>query len=222
MTAIVYFTPAAVVGTTDTTFKAMLPLTPESIKLAIEQRTVEFALRFGSVVYPRGVVPRTISFSSIFLSDPEDPLATRGSEPWRSPNEWVALFDRWMTDKFILKIRITETTINHSVFVSRFTPNFSGGLGDTPYDVEFTEFRESEIKPYSIGGSTHQATAKLTRQPLPVPKRYLVKPGDTLITISRRTLGDATRWGEIWALNRTLIANAPQVAAGVNLRIPSG
>jgi len=42
---------------------------------------------------------------------------------------------------------------------------------------------------------------------VPGKKTYTVKVGDTLTRIAGAQLGDATRWKEIWELNKERVAN---------------
>lgn len=60
--------------------------------------------------------------------------------------------------------------------------------------------------------------------PTPTPespaREYVVRPGDTLSRIARRTLGDAERWPEILEANRDVISNPSAIPVGVRLRIP--
>ncbi|MCA9248080.1 MAG: LysM peptidoglycan-binding domain-containing protein [Planctomycetales bacterium] len=58
-------------------------------------------------------------------------------------------------------------------------------------------------------------------QPSSKPLRnHRVNDGDTLETIARRYLGDATRWGEIFEANRTRLADPFQLPIGATLTIP--
>ena len=51
---------------------------------------------------------------------------------------------------------------------------------------------------------------------------YIVQPGDTLSTIAQRCYGDASRWSNIYALNRSVIgANPNLLFAGQVLSIPA-
>ena len=49
---------------------------------------------------------------------------------------------------------------------------------------------------------------------------YIVQPGDTLSSIARKTLGQASRWPEIASLNH--IQNPNSIFVGERLRLPSG
>ena len=48
----------------------------------------------------------------------------------------------------------------------------------------------------------------------------VVRPGDSLSLIARRTLGDANRWREIWDANRAQIPNPNVIQVGMVLQLP--
>ncbi len=54
----------------------------------------------------------------------------------------------------------------------------------------------------------------------PVPRFYVVRPGDTLSGIAQQQLGDASRWPEIFALNRDAISNPDLIFPGQVLVLP--
>jgi nucleoid-associated protein YgaU len=55
-----------------------------------------------------------------------------------------------------------------------------------------------------------------------VLKTYVVKANDTLSGIAKKQLGDADRWPEIFAANRTIVRNPDVIFPGMRLIIPSG
>ena len=58
--------------------------------------------------------------------------------------------------------------------------------------------------------------------PAAVPATYTVRPGDTLTSIAQATLGDGSRWRDIYALNQDQIANPNIIHAGQVLKLPNG
>lgn len=52
-------------------------------------------------------------------------------------------------------------------------------------------------------------------------KTVVVASGDTLSAIAKKQLGDADRWPEIFAANRTIVRNPDQIFPGMRLIIPS-
>ncbi len=55
----------------------------------------------------------------------------------------------------------------------------------------------------------------------PPPRVYTVRRGDTLSGIARKQLGDASRWPEIFELNRDVIDDPDQIFPGQVLLIPA-
>jgi len=74
-----------------------------------------------------------------------------------------------------------------------------------------SEEAERTVKPASTGGSESREMPAYT---------YVVEEGDTLVSIARRVLGDASRWREIYELNKGQIANPDVLYVGTKLRMP--
>jgi len=207
----------------DTSVSYTLPVTPQSIKLDVAQRTEEFPLRFGSVIFPKGVSPQGVAFDAFFpgpnMIDDDIVFKTGGGAGW-TPDKWVAQIRQWMIDRPDMALTVTETPIKMPVFIESFSPEWSGGFGDTNYSITFREFKLTEIRPWGAKATEGQSLKK--RAPLTKPATYVTKPGDTLMLISRKATGDATRWREVLALNKVLIPNPTSVGVGLTLRVPRG
>jgi len=52
-------------------------------------------------------------------------------------------------------------------------------------------------------------------------RTYTVRAGDSLYRIAGRLLGNSSRWGEIFELNRDIITNPRMLRIGWQLRIPA-
>ncbi len=52
------------------------------------------------------------------------------------------------------------------------------------------------------------------------PATYVVRPGDSMWEIAQNTLGDGTRWMELWAANRAKVPNPHALVIGTVLTIP--
>lgn len=210
----------------DTSVPWYLPVTPEEITLESEQRSDEFPLRSGSVIIPRGVKPRTISFDGFFPGDAmrDDDLVVVGTRGYLAPSTWVEQFTRWMQEKTPLSINISETPaslMNLPVFIESFKPSWSGGFGNVQYSIAFREIKDTEIKQYTAPAKEGKAPVR-TRHPIIRPRTYTVRAGDTLMLISKKTLGDATRWREFRTLNSALVTDPLALAVGTVLRVPRG
>jgi zinc D-Ala-D-Ala carboxypeptidase len=73
------------------------------------------------------------------------------------------------------------------------------------------------IRPPSIPSVSSSGAGS---QPASPPMSYVVQPGDTFWSIATRTLGDGSRWQEIWQLNKAQIPNPDSLQLGVTLSIP--
>ena len=54
----------------------------------------------------------------------------------------------------------------------------------------------------------------------PMPRQHLVTSGETLFTIAQRYYGDGARAGELYKVNRAVIANPDRLEVGTTLVIP--
>lgn len=57
-------------------------------------------------------------------------------------------------------------------------------------------------------------------QPTPVPRTYVVKPGDSLWGIAQSQLGSGLRWNEIYKLNMGTIQNPDLIFPGQTFKLP--
>lgn len=68
---------------------------------------------------------------------------------------------------------------------------------------------------------TPQATETEEDRPVPeTPKTYTVQSGDSLWKIAKKTLGDGSRWSEIYNLNTDKISNPDLIYPGQALTLP--
>ncbi|MCA8982061.1 MAG: LysM peptidoglycan-binding domain-containing protein [Planctomycetes bacterium] len=63
-------------------------------------------------------------------------------------------------------------------------------------------------------------SGRTTAEPVAAAGQYVVREGDSLWTISKKTLGKGSRWQEIHALNMDKLPRADAVRVGMVLRIP--
>lgn len=113
-------------------------------------------------------------------------------------------------------VKVTGTCINYSVYISSFKGKYSGGLGDFYYDIKFIIAREIKIyttKELKIGTSSktqRPASKKSNKKSTTGSKTttYTIKSGDTLSRIAQKKLGKASRYPEIYKLNKSKIEAA--------------
>ena len=91
---------------------------------------------------------------------------------------------------------------------------------DTPDPVALPARPVDRPRPQS--GSV-MGNALAARQDTPQPAGYVVSEGDSLWDIAIETMGDGTRWEELYEVNRNVIGDDPlRLRIGMRLRIPDG
>jgi LysM repeat protein len=198
------------------------PVNPERITCDTGNRILTFdVISLGEISLPRGRVPTRFSFEGFFPGEARrnDPMV----KSWRSPKELAGILSLWRNEGTKLRLLVTETPINHDVYFDgdgSFEHEWRGGHGDCWYSLRFVEARELIIR---TEGETAPAVAvgvQQTRPAPPAPKTYTVKPGDTLWGIAKQTLGDGSRWHEIYNNNVDVIGKDPNlIRPGQVLRI---
>jgi LysM repeat protein len=97
---------------------------------------------------------------------------------------------------------------------------------DSPAPATRTDSAVKAAAGASDASPTRRTPAKTEKKPATqeqtVPAgMYRVKSSDTLSTIAQRELGSASRWRELYELNRQQIDNPDRLRAGTLLRLPS-
>jgi len=200
------------------------PINPEKITCDTGNKIITFdIISLGEISLPRGRTPAKFTFEGFF------PGEARKNAPyvkdWRHPKELAGILSQWRNDGVKLRLLVTETPINHDVYFdgdNSFQHEWRGGYGDCWYSIRLVEAREMVI---SAEGEARQAIATTTstapaRPAPPPPKTYMVKPGDTLWMIAKKTLGDGSKWKDIYNANKSIIGADPNlIKPGQQLRI---
>lgn len=196
------------------------PVNPERIMCNTGNRILTFdVIAAGEFSLPRGRVPTRFSFEGFF------PGEARRNDPnvknWRSPKELTGILSLWRNEGTKLRLLVTETPINHDVYFDgdgSFEHEWRGGHGDCWYSIRLVEARELIVRIEEE--AVVSGTVSQTRPTPPPPKTYTVRPGDTLWAIAKRTLGDGSRWKEIYNNNASVIGKDPNIIVpGQVLRI---
>lgn len=198
------------------------PVNPERITCNTGNRILTFdVIALGEISLPRGRVPTRFSFEGFFPGEARKDLPM--VKGWRPPKELVGQLSAWRNEGTKLRLLVTETPINHDVYFDgdgSFEHEWRGGHGDCWYSLRFVEARELIIRAEGETAPAVAATTQQTRPVPPTPKTYTVKPGDTLWAIAKQTLGDGSRWREIYNNNVDVIGKDPNlIRPGQVLRI---
>ena len=203
------------------------PMLPEKINVHAGSLFQNYTiLVVGDISLPSGEELTGFSWDGIL------PGEARKNAPyiaeWRRPQEIQNLWSVYRAEKKKLRLMITETPINHDVYIQRYSIEYSGGYGDFAYNIYFTQAKD--LKVYASGasgeGSTTAATAENQPQgqerPSPPPATsYTVVKGDTLWGIAQKEMGSGSRYSELHEANRDVIGSDPNnIKPGQVLTIP--
>lgn len=100
----------------------------------------------------------------------------------------------------------------------RLSPGMIVKIPPLPQDIEARIAKDSTVK-NSV--KPEMASAKTAAGAAGSKRQYKVKSGDSLYKIAKDQLGDANRWKEILALNKTALKDDPTlIQVGQNLSLP--
>ena len=182
-------------------------------------------MAIGSVKLPYGEELTGFTWSGIF------PGESRRYAPyireWQTPHELERLLDTYRRREKKLRLLVTETAINHDVYIQRMTVKHAGGYGDYHYTINLVHAKDLMIQVSGNGEASD--TPPLANKPAdgmerpepPPATTHTVRSGDTLWRIAQRYLGAGSRYVEIFEANRDVIGSNPnRIFPGQVLAIP--
>lgn len=196
-----------------------LPVNPENVEIRREKliETKQLA-NIGEVDFPAGEKVKEITFSSFFPARYDPSYCRYPKIP--DPAHAMQLLTSWTASKKPVRLLITKTPVNVLVLVSAHVSEFRGGEpGDIYYTLTVRPWRQVRVQT-AASAQSGQARAVSRPDTKPVPKVYVVKPGDSLWKIARLHLGSGARWREIYAKNQKVIGPDPnRIRPGMRLVI---
>jgi hypothetical protein len=206
-----------------------LPMNPERITAQTGSKMQTFeVVNLGDISLPRGVVPTRFSWEGILPGEARKDTVFVKS--WQDPKEIAGQISLWRASGEKVRLLVTETPINHDCYIENFEHTWGGGYGDCQYRIELVQARDLIIytdAEWQAKGAQHPIlvafAGQVARPASPPPRTYTVKPGDTLWAIAKQTLGDGSRWREIYDANADVIGDDPDlIYPGQVFRIPGG
>lgn len=119
------------------------------------------------------------------------------------------------------KLLVTETPINHPVYLESYTMTYSGGFGDYDCDISFVHAKDLTVATEELKEAETTKPEVPAEQKRPEKKAessYTVKSGDCLWDIAQKKLGDGSRYKEIAELNG--VTNPDMILDGQVLLMP--
>lgn len=202
------------------------PMNPERVTCQTGAKLHTFeVIALGDITLPRGHVPTRFTWDGMLPGEVRKNAVY--VKNWRSPKEILGELSSWRMKGEKLRLLVTETPINHDVYIDTLQHTWGGGHGDAQYSITLVEARElvipteAERQAKQAGGQAIAPVPAAKRPAPPTPKTYTVKSGDTLYGIAKQVLGDGSRWQEIYSANTGAIGKDPNlIRPGQVLRIP--
>lgn len=194
------------------------PLNPERVTATTAARIQNYdSIQLGEFALPRGSTPVRFYWDGIFPGETrKDTFLVKS---WRDPKAIAGDLSGWRDTGTKLKLLVTETPINHDVYIQSFEHTWYGGHGDVQYSIELVQARDIIIldDATALGNDSSGSS-----RPVPAPpKTYVVKAGDNLWAIAKKNLHSGARADEIYALNKDVIGpDKNLIRPGQVLRLP--
>ncbi|MBW2672128.1 MAG: LysM peptidoglycan-binding domain-containing protein [Deltaproteobacteria bacterium] len=180
-------------------------------------------INLGDVDFPVGDERTGISFASFFPRDYDPSYCQYAGIP--SPEEAIGRLIAWRTAGKPIRLLITETSINTLVLITRTAHRYVGGEpGDIYFELAMRQWREVKVRTTAQVPPSGSGTVPTRIRPdtKPVPKVYVVKPGDTIWKIAKLQLGNGSRWQDIYNNNKEVIGPNPNlIIPGQKLVMPA-
>jgi len=134
----------------------------------------------------------------------------------KDPHAMEVWFSYLRNSNIKCRLLITETPVNHNVYLEDYKMTYSGGYGDYECDISFIHAKE--LKVLTEGISKDLGTNRNVRPSKNSVDSYTVKSGDTLWGIAQKYLGKGSRYNEIAKLNK--ISNPNRIKVGQTIQLP--
>lgn len=203
-----------------------LPVSPKSFEVMYGRRieTVNIT-NGGDLNIYAGKNLDTIKVESFFPNG-KYPFSIDNKTKKDKPYDLIAILKKWIQDKQILQYVIPTTKISKYVIIENVTYGEKDGTGDVYYTLTLREYRQlKEFVTATKKKSSTQGTKRVdsdvdSKKGNNKSKKYIVKKGDTLSSISLKFYGKSSGYTKIYNANKNLIKNPNIIKIGWELIIP--
>jgi hypothetical protein len=149
------------------------------------------------------------------------------------PNLYVNDINKWMHSGYPVRFVYVGMDNNNDkakIYLPMSIVSFerweeAGSPGDIFYLLKLKEYvfyAPRKIRAVKQADGTTKLVKEPPKRPdMRVPaKTYMLKPGDTLMVVARKELGDSGRWREIMELNKITYSQLNKLPVGMVLQLP--
>ena len=218
--------------------KILLPQTPEKIEMAINNKNETFELISIGEVNARKKAGLTDIEFEVVLPNVEYPWAQYldGFEPasyflerleeFKTGNNDVStVFPFVVTREYVDEKSYFSTSMDVTLEEYSIVDSVDEGV-DITVSIKLKQYKKyNAIKivkksSHSSGSTTKKKNTRTSTKSTSSSTTYTVKRGDSLSSIAKKKLGKATRWREIYNLNKKLIKHPNRLSIGWKLKLP--
>lgn len=205
-----------------------LPIVPGKIEINAGGKGETFDVsKLGEINVIKDPALKEYSFESFF---PASPMPFTSGTVFE-PSFYKDLIEKWMGTKRPIRFIFVGSTfeINTPASIEQFDwSEQNGTVGDIFFSLKLKEYKFYSAQKVVVqqttatptGSTTAVAKKKARADSRNKPKTYTLKPGDTLIGVSRKVLGDDSKWRSIQTANGLTDAQLKALPVGKVLKIP--
>ncbi len=209
------------------------PMLPEEIKVECATRFQSYdIMNIGEIMQPLGEGLTRMSWSCKIPGEKRQVKNNEGiyQNPYiivshGDPLKVQSWFSYLRNKGIKCRLLITETPVNHDVYLESYTMTYAGGFGDYDCDISFVHAKDLKVLTEGAEKKDNDGTAKAVtlqeqqRAEKKADTSYTVKKGDCLWDIAQSKLGAGSRYTEIATLNN--ISNPNKISVGQVLLLPT-
>ena len=219
--------------------KILLPQTPEKIEMAINNKNETFELISIGEVNARKKAGLTDIEFEVVLPNVEYPWAQYldGFEPasyflerleeFKTGNNDVStVFPFVVTREYVDEKSYFSTSMDVTLEEYSIVDSVDEGV-DITVSIKLKQYKKynaikivKKSSSHSPGSTTKKKNTRTSTKSTSSSTTYTVKRGDSLSSIAKKKLGKATRWREIYNLNKSKISNPNRISIGQKLKLP--